>query len=107
MHVTMVKKRLLSGAECAKCGDAVTQLKSRGLWGQIDEVVWALEDDSESAGMVLARKWQVDRAPFFLVTDAHGTTVYTSVLQLIREKLGQTVSVADQVRDIDPDDIGI
>ena len=57
--------------------------------------------------MALGRDWQVDRAPFFLVTDEKGTHIFTSVLQLIRERLGQTVSVADAIRDIDPDDVGI
>jgi hypothetical protein len=56
--------------------------------------------------MVEAARLGVDRAPFFVV-DADGREdVYTSVLQLVRERLGRTVSVAERAQDIDADDVG-
>jgi len=89
MRVTMVKKKLLNGEPCKKCADAETLLKSRGLWSRIDEVVWAIEGDSESAGMKLAAQYKVDLAPFFIVqTDEREARVYTSTLQFIKEALG-------------------
>lgn len=106
MHITMVKKRLADGSECRKCVEATEHLQSRGLWSRVDDIVWAHEDDPASAGLVLGARLGVDRAPFFVVRDADGQAVYTSVLQLIREKLGQTVTVAEQVATIDADDIG-
>jgi len=106
MHITMVKKRLIDGTECRKCIDAVDHLKSRGLWDHIDEIVWAEEEDATSAGMVLATHLAVDKAPFFIVRHAGGEAIYTSVLQLVRERLGQTVSAREQVEEIDPDEIG-
>ncbi len=106
MHITMVKKRLTDGSECRKCVAATAHLRSRGVWDRIDEIVWAHEDDPASPGMVLGARFGVDQAPFFLVRDQDGETVYASVLQLVRERLGQTVSVQEQVRAIDPDDIG-
>jgi len=106
MHVTMVKKRLADGSECRKCVEATECLKSRGLWDRIDDVVWADEGDSTSPGMKLGGDLGVDRAPFWVVRDGAGEAIYTSVLQLVRERLGQTVSVEQQVAAIDPDDIG-
>jgi phosphoadenosine phosphosulfate reductase len=89
MRVTMVKKKLLSGEPCRKCVDAETLLRSRGLWSRVDEVVWAIEGDPDSAGMKLALEHQVELAPFFVVRDDQGQTrVYTSTLQFIKEALG-------------------
>ncbi len=106
MHITMVKKRLLDGSECRKCHEATAHLQSRGLWERIDAVVWACEDDPNSPGMVLGRRLGVDRAPFFVVSDAGGEAVYVSVLQLARERFDVAVSAAQEMQAIDPDDIG-
>ena len=106
MHITMVKKKLKDGSDCRKCAEVTEHLQSRGLWDRIDEVVWAHEDDPDSPGMLLGKRLGVERAPFFVVRDERGEKTYTSVLQLIRERLGQTVTTLDQARDVDPDDIG-
>jgi hypothetical protein len=106
MRIRMIKKTLVDGSDCPKCAEATRYLESRGLWDRIDEVVWAREDDPSSPGMVEAARLGVDRAPFFVV-DADGREeVYTSVLQLVRDRLGRTVSVAERVQDIDADDVG-
>jgi hypothetical protein len=108
MHITMVKKRLADGSECRKCAEASAHLESRGLWNRIDDVVWVREDDPESAGYALAVERGVDSAPFFIVRSDDGReAVYTSVLQLIRERLGQPVSAAQQAAAIDAGDLGI
>ena len=86
----MVKKRLASGEPCRKCIQAEDLLKSRGLWSQIDEVVWAQEGDPTSPGMTLAERFGVHVAPFFIVRDhpdSPGAVVYESVLQLVSERL--------------------
>lgn len=89
MRVTMVKKRLLNGEPCKKCLDAEKLLESRGLWSRVDEVVWAIEGEPQSAGMKLAQEHNVELAPFFIVQDDRGETrVYTSTLQFIKEALG-------------------
>ena len=106
MHITMVKKKLKDGTDCRKCAEVTEHLQSRGLWDRIDEVIWAYEDDPSSPGMVLGARLGVERAPFFVVTDEKGEKVYSSVLQLIRERFGQTVTTLDQARDVDPDDVG-
>jgi len=86
MHVTMVKKRLASGEPCRKCAEAETWLQSRGLWDEIDRVVWADEADPASEGMRLALEHQVALAPFFLVARAPGAApeVVTSAVALGR-----------------------
>lgn len=106
MHVTMVKKRLKDGSECRKCAEASEHLRARGLLDRIDEVVWALEDDPTSPGMVLGARLGVERAPFFIVRDDDGETVYTSVLQLIQKRFGEQVSTLERAREVDPDDVG-
>jgi hypothetical protein len=106
MHVTMVKKTLADGSDCRKCAEVTAFLQSRGLWDRIDEVVWAREDDPESPGMVLGRRLGVERAPFFVVRDERGETVYTSALQLIQERFREDVTSAERARDVDPDDVG-
>src|SRR5215475_720846 len=106
MHVTMVKKKLKDGSDCRKCAEATEHLRSRGLLDKIDEVVWALEDDPTSPGMVLGARLGVDTAPFFVVRDDQGEHVYKSVLQLVRDRFGAPMSTTEQARTVDPDDVG-
>lgn len=107
MHITMVKKRLADGSECRKCLEATDHLRSRGLWDRVDEIVWAHEDDPASAGVRLGRDLGVERAPFFVVRDDDGAqAVYVSVLQLVKERLGQAVTTREQAMAIDADDVG-
>jgi phosphoadenosine phosphosulfate reductase len=83
----MVKKRLASGAPCPKCVQAEELLQRRGLAARIDEVVWAVEGEPESAGFVLARRHGVETAPFFVVRDGDVERVHVSVLALIKAEL--------------------
>jgi hypothetical protein len=107
MHITMVKKRLTDGSECRKCIDATAMLRSKGLLDRIDDIVWAFEDDPTSPGMVMADELQIDQAPFFVVRDQGVDAVYTSVLQLVRDRLGAPVTLAQQALAIDIDDLGV
>jgi phosphoadenosine phosphosulfate reductase len=84
--VIMVKKLLSSGEPCSKCTRAEELLKSRGVWQHIDEVVWAKESDPASPGALLAQKYQVELAPFFVIQETGQTDrVFASTLQLIKE----------------------
>src|SRR5262245_24838273 len=87
MHVTMIKKRLADGSVCKKCVQAEELLKRRELWSQVNEVVWAQEDDASSPGMKLAAEHKVEVAPFFIVKDEGKEQVYTSALELIKTRL--------------------
>jgi hypothetical protein len=103
----MVKKRLRDGSDCRKCAQATDHLAARGLLERIDLVVWAIEGDAESAGMQLGIRLGIENAPFFVVRDdSGGEQVYTSVMRLIKERLGSEVSSGDEAKSIDPDDIG-
>jgi hypothetical protein len=106
MRITMVKKRMKDGTDCRKCGEVTDFLRSRGLWERIDEVVWAVEDDPASPGVVLGERLGVARAPFFVVQDDGDEKVYTSALRLIQERFDGEVTTAEQARDVDPDDVG-
>lgn len=106
MQIIMVKKRLADGSECRKCREVTELLQGKGLWERIDEVVWADETEPQSPGMQLAKSLGVERAPFFIVRDGTQEVVYTSVLQMIRDRLPTTLTSADKARAVDPDEIG-
>lgn len=83
----MVKKVFLDGSPCQKCAQAEALLKRRDLWSRIDEVILAKEAEPESPGMKLAEARGVTLAPFFIVKDGEREEVYTSVLELIQQRL--------------------
>lgn len=81
-HITFVKKILADGSPCKKCREVSDRLESDGLMGVIDQIAIADERDADSQGMRLAAQYQVNRAPFFVVTDDAGeTTVYDVYFQ--------------------------
>lgn len=86
-RVIMIKKKLANGEPCQKCAQAEEMLRRRELWDQIDEVIWADENDPNSPGMVLAREHQVEIAPFFLVEGAGGPEVYPSAIKVAKDVL--------------------
>ena len=107
----MVKKRLASGEPCKKCVQAEAMLSQRGLFERIDEVVWADETNSSSAGMILARELGVELAPFFIVeTEAGERTVHTSVIQfakvLSEAGASRGMAVAGSGMSADPFELG-
>jgi hypothetical protein len=102
----MVKKKLADGSDCRKCAEVTDFLRSRGLWERIDEVVWAQEGDPTSPGMALGERLGVERAPFFVVRDEQGEQVYTSVLRLVEDRLGESLTTQEQAGTVDPDDVG-
>jgi hypothetical protein len=76
-HITFVKKILVDGTPCKKCRDVSERLKRDGLLSLIDNIAIADERDPDSQGILLAKQYQVNRAPFFLIKDDIGqTTVY-------------------------------
>jgi phosphoadenosine phosphosulfate reductase len=95
MHITMVKKRLANGEPCAKCQQSEDRLRDRGVWDQINDVVWADETDAESPGMLLGAKHGVELAPFFIVREDDGSEiVYTQVLKFMKERFPKTPAAA-------------
>lgn len=92
MRITLVKKILQDGSPCAKCADVLQKLEESGHMERIDRILDADERDPNSPGMEVARLYQVNRAPFFLV-ETEGQEepeIYTVYLQFAREVLEAT-----------------
>jgi hypothetical protein len=71
-HITFVKKVFQSGELCKKCAEVSERLERDGLLDFVNQIAIAEESDSESEGMRLARKYNVSRAPFFVVEEEDG-----------------------------------
>ncbi len=86
--ITMVKKIKSDGSPCKKCAEVEQRLRDRGLIDRIDHIVIADERDENSPGMQLARQYQVERAPFFIVEeDGVEAQIYTVYFKLVKEVL--------------------
>ncbi|AOS98006.1 hypothetical protein AUP74_02609 [Microbulbifer aggregans] len=88
MRITFVKKVLVDGNPCAKCRDVEEKLRENNQLELMDQIVIADERDADSAGMQLARKHEVSRAPFFLVEEpGQVPRVYTVYFKFVKEVL--------------------
>lgn len=101
MNITFIKKIKIDGTPCAKCADVQEQLEKNGQLKFINRIVIADERNPESEGMVLARKFNVDRAPFFIVEQENkAPLIYTVYLKFSKEILGKTANEKDEAADI-------
>jgi len=91
MKITMVKKILADGSPCKKCAEVEQRLTAGQLMEKIDDIIIADERDPESPGMQLAREYQVERAPFFIVEeDGIPPRIYTVYFKLVKKVLETT-----------------
>lgn len=100
MHITFVKKILAGGEACPKCADVEARLVQSGHMTRIDAVVIADERNPNSPGMILAARFNVSRAPFFIVEDQDEVVVYTVYFKFVREVFGQPESPEIESREI-------
>lgn len=101
MKITLVKKVLADGSPCKKCADVQEKLESSGQIDRIDAIVTADERDPSTEGMLLAKQYNVERAPFFIVEkDGQATQVYTVYLKFVKEVLEQETKEADELKEI-------
>ncbi len=101
MKITLVKKILADGSPCRKCAEVQQRLEKEGLLNHIDETVIADERDENSAGMQLARRYGVERAPFFLVEEEGSEPrIYTVYFKFVNEVLKKKTSEKDAAKDI-------
>ncbi len=102
MHITFVKKILANGAPCQKCQDVEQRLIDANQLDRINETLVADERDPSSAGMRLAAKLGVTRAPFFVVRNEGETEtkVYTVYFKFAKEVLGKSQSSRDENKEI-------
>lgn len=96
MKVTFVKKILKDGRPCRKCADVERRLNNSGYISSIDEVVVADERDEQSPGMLLAAKYDVKLAPFFVVEDGEQTRIYTVYFKFVKEELKSSLKSTGQ-----------
>ncbi len=90
MKITLVKKILADGSPCQKCADVLNKLEQSGHMSEIDQVLVADERDSDSEGMKVAKRLNVERAPFFVIErEGQPEQVYTVYLKFVKEVLDQ------------------
>ncbi|VUD56551.1 hypothetical protein TDB9533_02207 [Thalassocella blandensis] len=101
MKIILVKKILKDGSPCKKCGDVLQKLEESGHMAKIDEVVVADERDPASAGIQLAKQYNVDRAPFFIVeNDGETPQIYTVYMKFLKEVLEQKTDESEELKEI-------
>lgn len=100
MTITLVKKILKDGSPCPKCQQVEERLIKTDQMSRIDQVLIADERDPDSAGMKLAERLNVERAPFFVVDEDGEQRVYTVYFKFVKEVLGQASSKTDEAREI-------
>lgn len=89
MKITLVKKILADGSPCKKCGDVLEKLEASGHMSKIDQVLVADERDPGSEGMVIAKRYEVNRAPFFVVErEGEEVVIYTVYFKFVKDVLG-------------------
>ncbi|MFC1664997.1 hypothetical protein ACFL17_05125 [Pseudomonadota bacterium] len=86
-QVTLVKKIMADGSPCRKCKDVMDRLERDNYIDGIDRIVIADERLQDSEGMVLARQYGVNYAPFFIVDRPSGSDVYTSYFRFVKDVL--------------------
>ena len=88
MKITLVKKILADGSPCKKCAEVLAKMEAGNQLRFIDNVVIANEADKTSEGMVLAAKYEVNRAPFFIVErEGQAPEIYTVYFKLVKDVL--------------------
>ncbi len=101
MKITLVKKILKDGSPCRKCADVLDKLESSGHMARIDNVLVADERDPTSEGIAVAKQYDVDRAPFFVVErEGKDAEVYTVYMKFLKEVLEQKTNEADELKEI-------
>lgn len=105
IHITMIKKILADGTPCKKCADVEQRLRDDGYLGRIDQIAVADERSPDSEGMQLANRYQIERAPFFIVEEeGREPRVYTVFMRFLKEVLqaqGDEKSEAVEIMDLD------
>ncbi len=101
MNITFVKKIKIDGSPCRKCAEVQSRLEKDGHIDKIDRTVIADERDSNSEGMQLAKQYEVDRAPFFIVEeDGSDPLVFTVYFKFVSEIFSGKTNEEDAAKDI-------
>jgi len=73
-HITYVKKVLADGQTCGRCIAVSEKLRSDGLFGKINHLVIADDNNTDSLGLQLVKQHAIQKVPFFVVDDDLGET---------------------------------
>jgi hypothetical protein len=95
MKITMVKKILEDGKECKKCQEVSQRLEQNDELQYINQIVWADVNNPESEGYKIAKAYNIDIAPFFLVDDKGQITIYKTYLELKRKVFNKEPEAQD------------
>ncbi len=88
MKITFVRKIKADGTDCQKCQDVIDQMAKNDQLKYLDRFIEADERDETSEGFMVAAKYNVTRAPFFLVEYDDGShKIYTVYLKFVKEVL--------------------
>ncbi|MCO1333969.1 hypothetical protein MO867_06400 [Microbulbifer sp. OS29] len=94
MKITLVKKILPDGSPCAKCRDVEQKLEENSQLQFIDQTLIADMRDPQSLGLQVAQKYQVERAPFFIVEqEGQEAEIYTVYFKFAKEVLRPLIEV--------------
>jgi len=74
-EIAFIKKKLENGEWCAKCNDVSARLEKDDMLKYIDQTLVADMKDPNSEGKLLAEKYNVNRAPFFIIKDTESDSV--------------------------------
>ena len=97
----MIKKIKEDRSSCRKCAEVEKRLEDARLSGRIDRIIIADEREPESEGIRIAAKYNIDRAPFFIVEeDDKPPRIYTVYMKFVKEVLEAEVSEQDAIKDI-------
>lgn len=101
MKITLVKKILADGSACKKCAEVEAKMHQADQLKFIDRVVLADETDPKSEGMLLAGKYNIDRAPFFIVeSESAPAKIYTVYYRFVKEILNGQMTEEQELREI-------
>jgi hypothetical protein len=99
--ITLVQKIRSNGELCAKSAKVIADLTARGLRNNIDRLVTADEQNPDSEGYILAAQYQIDNAPFFIVTtEDHQTHAYPIYSQFLRSVFNLEPAESDEIAEI-------
>jgi len=95
MKITMVKKVMENGEECAKCREVTERLKAGKELDLIDSIVFADMRDPGAGGNRLAKEHNIDIAPFFIVEEGGDVKIYKTYMELKKKVLKKALASAD------------
>ena len=88
-YITFVKKIKNNGKPCYKCQQVMESMEKNGVIKNIDRIEKVI-DGKNTIGRLLAEKYKIKKAPFFIVTDNSGKQViYTNYSMFLNNELNK------------------